>query len=30
MVDMSVKVGSVTLNNPIMPASGCASTDLAQ
>ena len=30
MVDMSVKVGGVTLNNPIMPASGCFSTDLAQ
>ena len=30
MVDMSVKIGSVTLKNPIMPASGCFSTDLAQ
>ena len=30
MVDMSVKIGSVTLQNPIMPASGCFSTDLAQ
>ena len=30
MVDMSVKIGNVTLKNPIMPASGCFSTDLAQ
>src|SRR5499425_3710729 len=30
MVDMCVKIGSVTLKNPIMPASGCFSTDLAQ
>src|SRR5207249_11194506 len=30
MVDMSVKIGSVTLQNPIMPASGCFSTDVAQ
>ena len=30
MVDMRVKIGSVTLENPIMPASGCFSTDLAQ
>ena len=30
MVDMSVKIGSVTLKNPIMPGSGCFSTDLAQ
>ena len=30
MVDMSVKIGSVTLKNPIMPASGAFSTDLAQ
>jgi dihydroorotate dehydrogenase (NAD+) catalytic subunit len=30
MVDMSVKIGTVTLRNPIMPASGCFSTDLAQ
>ena len=30
MVDMSVKIGAVTLKNPIMPASGCFSTDLAQ
>jgi len=30
MVDLSVKIGSVELKNPIMPASGCFSTDLAQ
>ena len=30
MVDMSVKIGSVTLKNPIMPASGAFSTELAQ
>ena len=30
MVDMSVKIGSVTLKNPVMPGSGCFSTDLAQ
>jgi len=30
MVDMSVKIGAVTLKNPVMPASGCFSTDLAQ
>jgi dihydroorotate dehydrogenase (NAD+) catalytic subunit len=30
MVDMSVKIGKVTLKNPIMPASGAFSTDLAQ
>jgi hypothetical protein len=30
MVDMSVKIGSVTLSNPIMPASGAFSTELAQ
>src|SRR5436309_9882389 len=30
MVDMRVTIGSVTLANPIMPASGCFSTDLAQ
>ncbi len=30
MVDMTVKIGSVTLKNPIMPASGAFSTDLAQ
>jgi dihydroorotate dehydrogenase (NAD+) catalytic subunit len=30
MVDLSVKIGSVTLKNPIMPASGCFSTDVAQ
>jgi dihydroorotate dehydrogenase (NAD+) catalytic subunit len=29
-VDMTVKIGSVTLKNPIMPASGAFSTDLAQ
>jgi hypothetical protein len=29
MVDMTVKIGSVTLNNPIMPASGAFSTGLA-
>ena len=30
MVDMSVKIGNVTLKNPIMPASGAFSTDLEQ
>jgi dihydroorotate dehydrogenase (NAD+) catalytic subunit len=30
MVDLSVKIGSLTLKNPIMPASGAFSTDLAQ
>src|SRR5262249_57058589 len=30
MVDMSVKIGTVMLKNPVMPASGCFSTDLAQ
>jgi len=30
MVDLSVKIGTVDLKNPIMPASGCFSTDLAQ
>ncbi len=30
MVDMQVKIGSVTLQNPVMPGSGCFSTDLAQ
>ncbi len=30
MVDLSVKIGSVHLKNPIMPASGAFSTDLAQ
>ena len=30
MVDLSVKIGSVALKNPIMPASGAFSTDLAQ
>ena len=30
MVDMRVKIGAVTLQNPVMPASGCFSTDLAQ
>ena len=30
MVDMSVKIGRVTLKNPIMPASGAFSTELAQ
>src|ERR1700691_1305611 len=30
MVDMSVKIGTVTLKNPVMPGSGCFSTDLAQ
>jgi dihydroorotate dehydrogenase (NAD+) catalytic subunit len=29
-VDMAVKIGNVTLKNPIMPASGAFSTDLAQ
>ena len=28
MVDMTVKIGNVTLKNPIMPASGAFSTDL--
>lgn len=30
MVDFSVRIGSVALDNPIMPASGAFSTDLAQ
>src|SRR5262249_11543582 len=30
MVDLSVKIGSVELKNPIMPASGAFSTDIAQ
>jgi dihydroorotate dehydrogenase (NAD+) catalytic subunit len=30
MVDMSVKIGNLTFQNPIMPASGAFSTDLAQ
>ena len=30
MVDMRVKIGTVTLQNPVMPGSGCFSTDLAQ
>jgi dihydroorotate dehydrogenase (NAD+) catalytic subunit len=30
MVDLSVKIGSVELKNPIMPASGAFSTDMAQ
>jgi dihydroorotate dehydrogenase (NAD+) catalytic subunit len=30
MVDMSVQIGSVTLKNPVMPASGSFSTELAQ
>jgi len=30
MIDMTVKIGAVTLKNPVMPASGCFSTDLAQ
>jgi dihydroorotate dehydrogenase (NAD+) catalytic subunit len=30
MVDMSVRIGAVTLPNPIMPASGTFSTELAQ
>ena len=30
MVDISVKIGNVALKNPIMPASGAFSTDLAQ
>ena len=30
MVDMRVKIGRVTLENPIMPASGAFSTELAQ
>ncbi len=30
MVDLSVRIGNVTLKNPIMPASGAFSTDLAQ
>jgi dihydroorotate dehydrogenase (NAD+) catalytic subunit len=30
MVDLSVRIGSVTLKNPIMPASGSFSTEFAQ
>jgi dihydroorotate dehydrogenase (NAD+) catalytic subunit len=30
MVDLSVKIGRVTLQNPVMPASGAFSTELAQ
>ncbi|HEY2533360.1 MAG TPA: dihydroorotate dehydrogenase [Xanthobacteraceae bacterium] len=30
MVDMSVRIGAVTLKNPVMPGSGCFSTDLAR
>jgi dihydroorotate dehydrogenase (NAD+) catalytic subunit len=30
MVDLSVKIGSVTLQNPIMPASGSFSTEIAR
>ena len=30
MVDMTVKIGNVTLKNPIMPASGAFSAELAQ
>ena len=30
MVDLSVKLGTVGLKNPIMPASGCFSTDVAR
>ena len=30
MVDLSVKLGSIKLKNPIMPASGCFSIDVAQ
>ena len=30
MVDMRVQIGQVTLKNPIMPASGAFSTELAQ
>ena len=30
MVDLSVKIGRVTLKNPIMPASGAFSTEIAQ
>src|SRR5208282_6006131 len=30
MVDMSVRIGAVTLQNPVMPASGCFSPELAQ
>jgi dihydroorotate dehydrogenase (NAD+) catalytic subunit len=30
MVDLSVNIGTVSLKNPIMPASGAFSTDLAQ
>jgi dihydroorotate dehydrogenase (NAD+) catalytic subunit len=30
MVDMSVKIGRVTLKNPVMPASGAFSTEVAQ
>src|SRR5262245_65360370 len=30
MVDLSVKIGAVTLPNPVLPASGTFSTELAQ
>ncbi|MGE3932442.1 MAG: dihydroorotate dehydrogenase, partial [Rhodospirillaceae bacterium] len=30
MVDLSVKIGNVTLQNPVMPASGAFSTEYAQ
>jgi dihydroorotate dehydrogenase (NAD+) catalytic subunit len=30
MVDLSVRIGKVALKNPIMPASGCFSVDMAQ
>jgi dihydroorotate dehydrogenase (NAD+) catalytic subunit len=30
MVDLTIQIGNVTLKNPIMPASGAFSTDLAQ
>ena len=30
MVDLSVRIGKLTLKNPIMPASGAFSTELAQ
>ena len=30
MVDLTVRIGNVTLKNPVMPASGAFSTDLAQ
>ena len=30
MVDMSVRIGSVTLPNPVLPASGTFSTELSQ